>query len=146
MYSDEAARSAAEINFEIVVVHGLEARVGFEWQETFIHNPFVDPQYGAFDVDPVQQYGDDYLNSIFVTDPGKALESAQRQLRELAAEDIARYGEDHRLGVPDLVANIEAACGVRVPEADDLLEALSDEQVAKVWMYVENLTRSGRIS
>src|SRR5579862_5201400 len=90
---DEAvARKAAEINFEIVVAHGFgECNVGFIWQATFIHNPFVDPQYGAFVVDPVGQYGDDYLNSIFATDPGTALRMARQQLRALAAEDLARY-------------------------------------------------------
>ena len=143
MTTDQMAHQAAEINFEIVVTHGVvECKVGFVWRDTFIPNPFVDPQYGAFEVDPVQQYSDAYLNSIFVTDPAKALEMAQRQLRDTAKEDIARYCGDHKLDVPGV---IEVACGVRVltTESEDLLETLTDEQVAKVWTLVETSARSG---
>ena len=143
MTNDEMARKAAEINFEIVVAHGVvECKVGFVWRDTFIHNPFVDPQYGAFDVDTVQQYGDHYLNSIFVTDPAKALQIAQRQLRDTANEDIARYCVDRKLDVLDIIATIEAACGVLVPESDDLLETLTDEQLTKLWRRIEEIGKT----
>lgn len=144
MTTDQMAHEAAEINFEIVVAHGVvECKTGFVWRDTFIHNPFADPQYGAFDVDPVQHYGDAYLNSIFVTDPAKALQMAQQQLRDTAKDDIARYCEDHKLGLPEIIRTIEAACGVLVPESDDLLETLTDEQVAKVWTHVDKITTKG---
>ena len=139
----DMARQAAEINFEIVVAHGVvEGRVGFTWQDTFIHNPFVDPQYGAFEVDPVKQYGSAYLESIFVTDPARALALARDQLRATATEDLVRYCEDHKLQTADIIATIEAACGVKVSKCDDLLETLTDKQVAQVWTHVEKIIRS----
>ena len=67
MCAEEMIRKTAKINYEIIISHGLEGGVGFVWQDTFIHDPFVDPQYGAFSVDPNQQYGDAYDQSIFST-------------------------------------------------------------------------------
>ena len=147
MTDEEMARKAAALNYEIIVVHGVEGGVGFVWRETFIHNPFVDPQYGAFDVDPVEQYGAAYLESVFSTDPATALETARRQLRDKAGKDLARYRMDRRLSIPDIVATIEAVCGVRVPESDDLLATLTDEQVALVWSQVDGMPgrASGRL-
>lgn len=140
MTGEKMARKAVEINFEIVVAHGIgECKAGFEWHGTFIHNPFVDPQYGAFEVDPVQQYGDAYLNSIFATDPARALEMAQGQLRDWAKEDLARYCVDHDL---DMITIIENACGVRVPETGNPLWTLTDEQVARVWRHVEEIGKT----
>jgi hypothetical protein len=44
MTNEEMARKAAEINFEIAIVHGLGGcKVGFEWHGLWIHNPYVDP-------------------------------------------------------------------------------------------------------
>lgn len=143
MTNDEIARKAADINYEIVITHGMEGGVGFVWNETFIHDPFVDPQYGAFPVDPVQQYGDAYRESIFAADPAKALEMARQQLRERASEDLGRYCADRGLNGDGIPAVIEAALGVQVPESDDLLENLTDEQVAQVWDHVEKITTVG---
>jgi hypothetical protein len=68
MTDDELVRKTALLNCEIIITHGLtEGGVGFEWHGLFIHDPFADPQYGAFPVDPVQQYGDAYTGSIFVS-------------------------------------------------------------------------------
>src|ERR1043166_5565166 len=117
MTAEQMARKAAEINFEIVITHGLKGGVGFLWREIFIHDPFVDPQYGAFPVDPAEQYGDAYRRSIFATDPAKALEMAQHQLRDRAREDFNRYCMDNQL---DALATIENICEVQVPEADYL--------------------------
>jgi hypothetical protein len=86
MTREQAAREAARINFDILV-HGVQPKVGFEWRDTFIHDPFSDPQYGAFAVDPAAQYGAAYLDSVFATDPAAALEAARRHLRDAARED-----------------------------------------------------------
>jgi hypothetical protein len=78
MTVDELVRKTALLNYEIIITHGLtDGGVGFEWQGLFIHDPFADPQYGAFSVDPVEQYGDANTGSIFVSDPAKAFEMAQ---------------------------------------------------------------------
>ena len=138
MISDEMARKAAEINFEIVVAHGVDGGVGFVWNEIFIHNPFVDPQYGAFEVDPVQQYGHAYLESIFATDPAKALEMAQQELRNRTSEDFKRYCVNNQLGAS---ATIETVCGLRVPEVDPLT-SLTDEQVSRLWAHVDGIRES----
>ncbi len=137
--TSEMARRAAEINFEIFIRHGVgEGRVGFEWQETFIHNPFVDPQYGAFEVDPVEQYGDAYLESIFVIDPGEALRMAQQQLRERAGEDLIEY-LGRNMDVADI---IETIAGVRVRESARLLATLTDKQVVRVWSHVDGIAEN----
>lgn len=134
MTTDEMARNAAQINFEVVIVHGLaDCKVGFVWHDTFIHDPFVDPQYGAFPVDPAKQYGDAYRQSIFATDPAKALEIAQQQLRDRASEDFSRYCVDNQL---DALATIESVCGACVAEAGNPLATLTDEQVARLWAHV----------
>lgn len=135
MTAEELARKTAAINYEIIVTHGLsDAGIGFEWRDTFIHDPFTDPQYGAFPVDPVQQYGEAYTESIFLTDPASALQMAQRQLREKASEDLRRYCGEHGL---DAAAVIGTVCGVRVDESGNPLEALTDEQVASLWSHVD---------
>ncbi len=54
MTAEEMARQAASINLAILT-HGVQCTVGFQWQDTFIHDPFVDPQHGAFAVYPVEQ-------------------------------------------------------------------------------------------
>jgi len=136
MTVEELVRKAAAINYEIIIAHGLDGGVGFEWQGLFIHDPFADPQYGAFPVDPAQQYGDAYRQSIFVTDPAKALEMAQRQLREKAGEDLCRYCVDNHL---DATAVIETACGVKVLATGNRLETLTDEGVATVWSHLEEI-------
>jgi hypothetical protein len=133
MTDNDEIRRTARINQEIVITHGLEGGVGFLWRETFIHNPFADPQYGAFLVDPVQQYGDAYSQSIFATDSAKALELAQHQLRVKASNDLSRYCMDNDL---DPVATIDSICGVRVHEVNHLT-SLTDEQVARLWLYVD---------
>jgi len=135
MTAEELARKTAVINFEIIVTHGLsDGGVGFEWHGLFIHDPFTDPQYGAFPVDPTQQYGDAYLNSILATDPAKALSMAQRELREKASVDLSRYCVEHGL---DAAAVIETVCGVRVQKSDKVFGALADEQVEAVWAHVD---------
>ena len=41
MTDDEMARKAPD-SFEIVIAHGVaKGRVGFEWQNSFIHNPLA---------------------------------------------------------------------------------------------------------
>jgi hypothetical protein len=133
MTNEEMARKTAAINYEIVITHGVEGAVGFVWHEIFIHDPLVDPQYGAFPVDPDEQYGTAYRQSIFATDPAKALGMAQQQLREKASEDLRRYCGDNQL---DALATIESICGTRVAEADQL-GSLTDEQVARLWEHVD---------
>lgn len=143
MTAEELARKTAAINYEIVITHGLDGGVGFEWQDIFIHDPFTDPQYGAFPVDPAQQYGDAYTQSLFVSDPASALQMAQRQLREKSSQDLRRYCIEHGL---DAAAIIETVCGVRVMEFFGPLKALTDEQVATVWSQVDGaVLASGRI-
>jgi hypothetical protein len=134
MNAEESARKAAVINYEIIITHGLDGGVGFEWRGLFIHDPFTDPQYGAFPVDPAQQYGDAYTGSIFATNPASALQMAQQQLREKASDDLRRYCVEHGL---DAAAVIETACGVRVQETGSVFEALTDEQVEAVWAQVD---------
>jgi hypothetical protein len=85
----------------------------------------------------VQQYGDAYTGSIFVTDPASALQTAQRQLREKTGEDLRRYCIDRGLNGDGIIAIIEAVCGVRVPNSASPLQALTDEQVALVWAHVD---------
>src|ERR1039457_3550996 len=126
MTAEELARKTAAINYEIIITHGMDGGVGFEWHGLFIHAPFVDPQYGAFPVDPAQQYGEAYTGSIFVTDPASAFQAAQRQLREKASDDLSRYCVAHGL---DAAAAIESVLGIDVAESDVALEALTDEQV-----------------
>jgi hypothetical protein len=133
--NDELVRNATAIN-NLILTHGVQCAVGFDWQDTFIHVPFADPQYGAFPVDPVQQYGDAYLQSVFVTDPTIALNAARQQLRDAAAQDLTTYCAQHRIERGDLVAIIDAV-GVRVPESDDVLSTLTDDQVATVWAVVD---------
>jgi hypothetical protein len=134
MTAEEMARKTAAINYEIVITHGLDGGVGFEWQGLFIHDPFMDPQYGAFGVDPVQQYGDAYKGSIFVTDPAKALATAQRQLRENASADLKRYCLKNGA---DAAAVIETVLGISVPGSGNPLEALADEQIVSLWLQVD---------
>jgi hypothetical protein len=134
---EDVIRQTARINYEIVITHGLEGGVGFLWKDTFIHDPFVDPQYGAFPVDPVVQYGDSYRQSIFVTNPTKVLETAQQQLRDKASEDLRRYCADNEL---DTLAIIETVCGVQVRE-DDQLRSLTDEHVAQLWAHVDGVRK-----
>ena len=144
MTDDELVRKTVLLNYEIIITHGLtDGGVGFEWQGLFIHNPFADPQYGAFAVDPVQRYGDAYMESIFATDPVKALELAQQQLRDNASGDLSRYRTDHGLNDDGVIAIIDAACGVRVPNSANPLEALTNEQVVLVWAHVDE-TVSGK--
>ncbi|MGA2116074.1 MAG: hypothetical protein ABSH56_15140 [Bryobacteraceae bacterium] len=138
MTAEELVRKTATINYEIVITHGLDGGVGFEWHGLFIHDPFADPQYGAFPADPIEQYGDAYTGSIFATDPASALEMAQRQLREKAGEDLSRYCVEH--GV-DAAAVIESICGSRMAESGNPLETLTDEQVASVWAHVDSLAK-----
>lgn len=147
MTGEEAAREAAAINFEITIAHGLgDCRVGFVWRDIFIHDPFTDPQYGFYYVDSVCQYGEAYLNSIFATDPSKALESAEQQLRDEAHRDFAAYCIDHNLDVADQINAVEEASSVRVPESDDLLATLTDGEVARVWAHVDQVaTKKCRI-
>jgi hypothetical protein len=135
MTPEESARKTAAINYEIIITHGLNGGVGFEWQGLFIHDPFTDPQYGAFPVDPVQQYGEAYTGSIFATDPASALQTAQRQLREKASADLKGYCVEHGLNA---AAVIETACAVRADEAGKGFEALTDEQVQTVWAHVDD--------
>jgi hypothetical protein len=144
MPNEELVRMTAEINYEIVITHGVsDAGVGFEWRGLYIHDPFTDPQYGAFPVDPVEQYGAAYLESVFATDPVTALQMAQRQLREKANEDLSRYCVDHQV---DPAAVIATVCGVRVAESGNRLETLTDEQVSKVWSHVDGAaSESGKI-
>jgi hypothetical protein len=135
MTDEEMIRLTAQINYEIIVTHGLsDTGVGFEWHGLFIHDPFADPQYGAFPVDPTEQYGDAYRQSIFASNPANALALAQRQLREKATEDLVRYCTEHRL---DAAAVIETVCGPRMPEVGSSLEMLTDEQIVKVWSHVD---------
>lgn len=126
MTDEEMVRKAVAINCEIAITHGVDGGVGFEWRGTFIRDPFADPQYGAFPVDPAQQYGDAYLNSLFVIDPAKALKMARQQLRDKASEGLNRF----YVNADGSIAVIEAACGVRVPYSADLLETLTYEQFA----------------
>jgi hypothetical protein len=133
---EELARRTAAINYEIVITHGLDGGVGFEWNGLFIHNPFADPQYGFFDVEPVQQYGDAYTGSVFVTDPATALETVQSQLRERANEDLSRYCTEHG---QDAAAVIESVTGLNLQVNENALEAIADEQVAAVWAHVDGL-------
>jgi hypothetical protein len=143
MTAEELARKTAAINYEIIITHGLDGGVGFEWRGLFVHDPFTDPQYGAFPVDPTQQYGEAFTGSIFITDPASALEMAQRQLREKASADLLRYCVEHGL---DAAAVIETVCGVKVMEIGDPLEALTNEQAAKLWLHVDRAaSASGRI-
>jgi len=117
MTAEGLARKTAAINYEIIITHGLsDGGVGFEWRGLFIHDPFADPQYGAFPVDAAQQYGEAYTESIFVTNPASALQMAQRQLREKASEDLRRYCGKHGL---DAAAILETVCGVRVAGHDN---------------------------
>jgi hypothetical protein len=143
MTTDELARKTAAINYEIIITHGLDGGVGFEWQGLFIHDPFTDPQYGAFPVDPAQQYGEAYTGSIFFSDPVSALQMAQRQLREKANEDLSRYCAEHGL---DAATVLESVCGTKVPECGNALQSLTDEEVATVWSHVDGaVVGSGRI-
>ena len=65
MNNDELVRRTVLLNHEIIITHGLtDGGVGFEWQGLFIHDPFTDPQYGTFPVEPTQQYGDAYTETI----------------------------------------------------------------------------------
>jgi hypothetical protein len=135
MIDEELVRKAAKINYEIVITHGLsDAGVGFEWQGLFIHDPFTDPQYGAFPVNPAEQYGAAYLESVFVTDPATAFQMAQQQLREKASKDLSRYCIEHELEAAVVIA---IACGARVTESGSCLEMLTDEQVASLWAHVD---------
>jgi hypothetical protein len=136
MTGEEMARKTAALNYEIVITHGLDGGVGFEWQVLFIHDPYMDPQYGAFNVDPVRQYGDAYTGSIFATDPASALQMAQRQLRDKANADLRRYCTEHG---EDAAAVIEFVTGVSVPVNENALEALTDAQAASVWAHVDGL-------
>jgi hypothetical protein len=136
MTADQLVRKTAAINYEIVITHGLDGGVGFEWQGLFIHDPFTDPQYGAFDVDPVRQYADAYTGSIFATDPANALQMTQRQLREKASEDLSRYCREHG---QDAAAVTASVLGIDVPVSENALQALGDEQVAAVWAHVDGL-------
>jgi hypothetical protein len=141
MTAEEIIRTTAAINYEIVITHGLDGGVGFEWQGAFIHDPFSNPQYGAFDVDPIEQYGDAYTASIFVTDPTQALQMAQRQMRGRATADLGRYCVEHEVPATAL---IESVCGMRV--ADSRLTTLTDEQVVAVWSHVDDAASgSGKI-
>ncbi len=92
--------------------------MGFEWEGLFIHDPFSDPQYVAFPVDPVAEYGAAYLGSIFVTDPATALKLAKRHLTAYTTEDLTRYCEKHGF---DAAAIIAAVCGVEVMKSSKLL-------------------------
>lgn len=92
-------------------------------------------------MDPAQQYGEAYTNSIFVTEPDKALEMAQRQLREKAGEDLSRYCAHRGLNGDEIIAIIEDLCGALVPIASRPLELLTDEQVAVVWTHVDGAMR-----
>ncbi|HLK65054.1 MAG TPA: hypothetical protein VKU19_16540 [Bryobacteraceae bacterium] len=141
MTADQLVRKTAAINYEIVITHGLDGGVGFEWNGFFIHNPFSDPQYGFFDVEPVQQYGDAYTGSIFATDPANALRTAQRQLRAKANKDLSRYCREHG---QDAAAVIESVIGLNVLVNENALEAIADEQVAAVWAHVDGLAEFGR--
>jgi hypothetical protein len=135
MTDEEMIRRTAQINYELVITHGLsDAGVGFEWRGLFIHDPTMDPQFGAFPVDPAQQYGDAYTGSIFVNDPATALQMARQQLREKASDDLSRYCVEHGL---DAASVIESACGVRVSHSAIPLETLTDEDVVKVWAHVD---------
>ena len=136
MTDDELARKAAAINV-VILTHGLQCTVGFDWRDTFIHDPFADPQYGAFPVDPVQQYGEAYLKSIFVTDPATALRTARQQLRNAATQDLAAHCVQHHLTGEDRIAVIASVVGVRTPDSDDLLSTLTDDQVAMAWAVVD---------
>lgn len=136
---EELVSRAVALNYEIVVAHGLtDGGVGFEWEGLFIHDPFSDPQYGAFQVDPVSQYGAAYLGSIFVTDPATALQLAKRQLRASTSEDLTRYCEEHGLDATTVIAAIG---GVEVMNSVKTLEELTDEQVVGVWSHVDGATR-----
>ena len=138
MTDDELVRKTALLNYEIIITHDLtDGGVGFEWHGLFIHDPFADPQYGAFPVDPVQQYGDAYKGSIFVSHPARAFEMAQQQLRDAASKDLSRYCADLGLDADGTVAVIEAACGVRVLNSASPLEKLTDEEIAIVWAHVD---------
>lgn len=138
MTNEEMIRKTAAINYEIIIAHGMaDGGVGFEWQGIFIHDPFVDPQYGAFPVDPIQQYGADYLESIFVQDPGSALQMARREMRGKANEDLIRHCSDSGLDANEILAVVRAACGVRVLPSANPLEALADEEVARVWAHID---------
>jgi len=133
---EDTIRRTAQINYEIIITHGVvDCGVGFLWNDTFIHDPFADPQYGAFPVDPAQQCGDAYRQSIFVTDPAKALKVARQQLRERASEALSRYCVNNAL---DAFASVETICGVRVPEVDHLA-SLTDEQVGRLWAHIEGI-------
>jgi hypothetical protein len=138
MTDEEMIRKTAAINYEIIITHGVvDGGVGFEWRGLFIHDPFADPQYGAFPVDPVEQYGDAYLTSVFSTHPEGALRMAQQQLRTSASEDLRRYCAVHRLDADGAMAIIEAACGIRELGSTIPMETLTEEQVARVWTYLE---------
>ena len=138
----ELIRKTAAINYEIVISHGVsDAGVGFDWNGSFIHDPFTDPQYGAFPVDPAQQYGDAYTGSIFVTDPVYALQMAQRQLREKTNEDLSRYCVEHEL---DAAAVIEAACGLRVVHSVTPLEILTDDNAVDLVRHIPSLPTSAQ--
>lgn len=142
---DDLVRNTARINF-VILAHGEQPVVGFTWRDTFIHDPFADPQYGAFTVDPVRRYGDAYLYSVFSTDPSGALRCAQEQLRAAAARDVVRYCSQDLPLSGDPAGISPLACAVSLT-ADDALAALSDEQVMTVWASVdENPTfrRQGR--
>ena len=42
MTDDEMARKAPDTSFEIVIAHGVaKGGIGFEWQNSFIHNPLA---------------------------------------------------------------------------------------------------------
>jgi hypothetical protein len=133
--SEDPAHQAAAISCTILI-HGVHPTVGFTWQDTFIHDPYHDPQYGAFAVDPVQQYGDAYQQSIFVTDPVTALKTARRQLREAVCQGIKEYCVQHRVPRTELIALLQDAIGTPVPDADPLA-TLTDDQVAAVWSLVD---------
>jgi hypothetical protein len=87
----------------------------------------------------MQQYGEAYLLSIFVTDPAKAFHMAQMQLRAKASTDLTRFCLDNKQSA---VAAIEIACGARVPGDDHQLAALNDEQVGLLWAHVDPLRPS----
>lgn len=140
MTDEEIIRKTAAINYEIIITHGLmDGGVGFEWQGIFIHDPFVDPQYGAFPVDPVEQYGDAYLKSIFATEPAKGLQMARQQLRAKAREDLCRYVEDKRVR-HGIITTIGFVCGVKVLQPDDPFCTLTDQEVAQVWALIDGIT------
>lgn len=82
----EIAKQIAAVNDEILRLSdyatGNEPTVAFEHGGVMITDPFLDSS-SRFEVDPLETYGQAFLESPFVVNPEAALDQAKTQLHDL---------------------------------------------------------------